>query len=250
MQISEIARREGLSLHTIERDYVQHLILRNLPRRIFIFKGGTCLRIAYHSPRYSEDLDFDAECSKTEAADFYQDTARRLADYGIRAHVIKEPSAAGSFTARLRYEGPLFDGAPLSRGTVRIEVSLRGENVESREQFVPRTPYADVPQLVLIVLAGNHMFAEKTRALIIRRKPRDLYDLHFLIHQDILCSRSLIDEKMKLYERRFAVKAVDEAIKVVGRTWSRDLEPLLGQVPSYDGVAEDVRATFHGRLTA
>jgi predicted nucleotidyltransferase component of viral defense system len=129
-------------------------------------------------------------------------------------------------------------------------VSLRGERVESREVFVPRTPYADVPQLVLIVLAWDHMFAEKTRALIIRRKPRDLYDLHFLIHQDILCSRSLIDEKMKLYERRFAVKAVDEAIKVVGRTWSRDLEPLLGQVPSYDDVAEDVRATFHGRLTA
>lgn len=249
-QIAEIARREGLPLHTVERDYMQHLILRHTARRSLVFKGGTCIRIAYHSPRYSEDLDFDARGDKAETEDLFRETAHRLGDYGIRAEIVEGPSSATGFNARVRYEGPLFDGTPLSRGTVRIEVSLRGEDVKSRELFVPRTPYPDVPQLVLQVLAADHLFAEKTRALIIRKKPRDLYDLHFLIHRDVTCQRSLLDEKMSLYMRRFTLKALDESTRAVGRTWKRDLGPLLGEVPPYESVSEEVISAFHKRFGA
>jgi len=249
-QIAAIARKEGLPLHTVERDYVQHVILRLTATRALVFKGGTCIRIAYGSPRYSEDLDFDAACGRAEAESLFRDAARRMGDYGILASVVMDPSAATSVNARVRYEGPLFDGNPLSRGTVRIEASLRGEDVRSRELFVPRTPYPDVPQLVLQVLAADHLFAEKTRALIIRKKPRDLYDLHFLIHRDVICQRSLLDEKMSLYKRRFTLKALDEANRAVERTWKRDLEPLLGQVPPYETVSRDVRSAFHKRFGA
>lgn len=30
----------------------------------FVFKGGTCLKMAYGSPRYSEDLDFNSDVNK------------------------------------------------------------------------------------------------------------------------------------------------------------------------------------------
>jgi predicted nucleotidyltransferase component of viral defense system len=61
MQLEVIARREGVPLHVVEWDYLQHLFLRHAGRGPLTFKGGTCLRIVYGSPRYSEDLDFNAE---------------------------------------------------------------------------------------------------------------------------------------------------------------------------------------------
>jgi predicted nucleotidyltransferase component of viral defense system len=247
-QVADIARVEGLPLHTVERDYVQHLILRHTARRMLVFKGGTCLRIAYHSPRYSEDLDFDARCSRAGAEDLFRGAARRLGDYGIKASVVGGPASRTNFNVRIRYEGPLFDGAPLSRGTVRIESSLRGGDIDSRELFVPRTPYPDVPQLILRVLTSDHLFAEKARALIIRKKPRDLFDLHFLLHRDITCRRTLLDEKMSLYKRRFTLKALDEAVRAAEETWERDLGSLLSEVPPYASVSRDVKSAFRERF--
>ena len=244
-QIAAIARKEGLPLHTIERDYLQHLILRHVTKGKFVFKGGTCLRIAFGSPRYSEDLDFNSDMDKDEVESHIHETVRRLGDYGITAELIKEQTIGDSFNARLRYEGPLFDGNPLSRGTVWIEVSLRREEVESEEIFRPRTPYPDVPQLVLVTLAENHLLAEKVRALIVRKKARDLFDVHFLIIAGTECSRSLIDKKMRIYDRMFSMKALDTAIKEVETTWIRDLGSLLGDAPPYEQVAREVRSDFH-----
>ena len=49
---------------------------------------------------------------------------------------------------------------------------------------------------------------------------------------------------MSLYKRRFTLKALDEATRAVERTWKRDIEPLLGQVPPYEAVSSDVKSTF------
>src|SRR3989304_747871 len=115
-QLSEIARREGIPLHTVERDYVQHLFLRHAARAPLAFKGGTCLRIAYGSARYSEDLDFTAESTQAEALNLIRSAAARLAEYGIAAVVDERPIAHGSIAGRLRYAGPLFDGTPRAGG--------------------------------------------------------------------------------------------------------------------------------------
>ncbi len=247
LQLSEISRREGVPLHAIERDYVQHLMLRRLPRR-FAFKGGTCLRIAYGSPRYSEDLDFNADNPSSEVGELLRTAAHGLMDFGIRADVTAETPSKGNYLSKLRYEGPLFDGSPRSRGSFRLEVSLRGEEVRTEEKFVSRTPYPDVPQLVLRILTPGHLFAEKTRALIIRRKPRDLFDVHFLLARGIDCSRTLLDKKMELYRKRFSIEALGRAVATSGRTWNRDLEPLLGEVPPFEPLAEEVLSAFHRKV--
>ena len=140
-QLSEISRREGVPLHAIERDYVQHLMLRHIPRP-FVFKGGTCLRIAYGRPRYSEYLDFNANSTFSEVGELLHTAARRLGDYGISPEVTAESPSKINHLAKLRYEGPLFDGNPRSRGSTRLDVSLRGEEVTTEAKFVPRTPYS------------------------------------------------------------------------------------------------------------
>jgi len=248
LQLADIARREGVPLGAIERDYLQHLILRHAAHEPFAFKGGTCLRITLGSPRYSEDLDFNAACGAEEAMELLSTASARLMDYGIRAETVRRRPEAGNLQASILFEGPLFVGTSQSRGSVRIELSLRQERVDLEEAFVPRTPYADVPQLVLRVLTKEHLLAEKARALIIRQKPRDLYDLHFLLSREVVCSRALLDEKLQLYRRKFALTALEEGIRQAGRSWERDLKPLLGQLPPYRAVAESVRSAFRSML--
>ena len=51
----------GFNLGQIEKDYIQHLFLRNLYQKStksLIFKGGTALQKTYSLNRFSEDLDF------------------------------------------------------------------------------------------------------------------------------------------------------------------------------------------------
>lgn len=239
-QLADFARREGVALHVVERDYVQHLILRHAAREPFAFKGGTCLRIAHGSPRYSEDLDFNAPGADAAYAHL-QEAVLRLGDYGIRATVERRPSPGG-LSARVRFAGPLFEGTDRSRGTIRMEISVRGERVKVEEVFVPRTPYADVPQLVLRCLNLEHLFAEKVRALLVRGQPRDLYDVHYLLGRGARSPRALLDAKMQLYGRTFSARALDRGIRKAGSAWKSHLEPLLGMLPPYDVVARDVRS--------
>lgn len=241
VQLETVARREGIPLHIVEWDYLQHLFLRHAAEAPLTFKGGTCLRIAYGSPRYSEDLDFNADGREREALNHLQAAARSLGDYGVRAEVVRRPSREG-LAAILRAEGPLYTGDPRSRAGIRLEVSLRHEAVVSEEAFVPRTPYPDVPQLVLRVLSKDHLLAEKVRALLVRGKPRDLYDVHWLLVRGVTASRELQDRKMGLYRRRFTISGLETGIASARQAWTRDLEPLLGQVPPFEAVADEVRA--------
>ena len=52
----------GISQEQIVREEYEMIILKKLFEsevgKSFVFKGGTALRLAYDSPRFSEDLDF------------------------------------------------------------------------------------------------------------------------------------------------------------------------------------------------
>lgn len=243
-ELAAIARRQGVPLGVVERDYVQHLFLRHVASAPFVFKGGTCIRIAYKSPRYSEDIDFDGEGRADALLGLLTGGAERLGDYGISAELARLP--ASGLHAKLHYEGPLFDGTSQSRGSVRIDVSLRGERVDAEETFVPSTPYVDVPQLVVRALTGPHLLSEKVRALIVRGKARDLYDVHYLFERGVTCRRRLLDDKMKLYGRKFTWKGLETGVNRVRRSWSRDLEILLGSVPPFATVVAAVRERIRG----
>jgi len=240
LQTEKLARREGVPTHVIERDYVQHLLARHVAEDPLVFKGGTCIRIALGSPRFSEDMDFTArESSDVEAA--VLGALKRLRDYGVAASLRRSRAEGGGWNAVVRYEGPLFTGDSRSARSIRLEVSLRPERLDVEEVFVSQARYPDLPQLVLRILRRDHILAEKLRALIIRSKPRDLFDVHFLMSRGVRCPPPLLAEKMRLYGRPFRLSDFDKAVKEAGATWQRDLTGLLGQVPPHAAVAEQAR---------
>ena len=83
-----------------------------------------------------------------------------------------------------------------------------------------------------------------------RGKPRDLYDVHFLFSRGFAVSRELLALKMTLYGKRFTKTGLDRGIVSARRTWDQDLEPLLGQVPPFRPLADEVRRRFDGILSA
>lgn len=240
-QIEKHALKNRVQLFTQERDYIQAAYLSLLYSKTtsFLFKGGTCLRIAYGSPRYSEDLDFNSVLEEDEAYRALETAVKELGYFGIRAEIRNKRMSRSGFGFSLSYRGPLYDGRDITKGLVRIDVSLRGEKVS--EDMIPvRTEYDDVKTFIVSAATLDHIFAEKVRALLVRGMARDLYDLWFLLERGIKPDLELINSKLTLYDKTYSREELKGKIFELGKSWTKDLMPLLGVVVPYDVVAKRV----------
>ena len=96
-------KRLSLRLQTTElnirREFIQHQFLRFFYQQPnaqkFFFKGGTALRIAYQSPRFSEDLDFDSRLSFNELERAIQSTLELMDKDGIMSEILESKKTSG-----------------------------------------------------------------------------------------------------------------------------------------------------------
>lgn len=240
-QLRRLAQRTRIGLQPQERDYIQHLFLYLLytaPRRENVglhFKGGTAIRIVYGSPRFSEDLDFNSDLTLEETRIQLQGVVEELSGFGVHGILRNERRSPQGVGLELSYQGPLFDGRAATKGKVRVDVSLRREQVALEHPLIG-TEYHDVEPFILSVLSREHLFAEKVRALFVRAKPRDLYDLWFLLNRGVTADRALINAKLALYDQTFEEPQLKKAIHTAQADWERDLKPLLASVPDLSGV--------------
>jgi predicted nucleotidyltransferase component of viral defense system len=240
-QIQRIAQRNGIGMQVQERDYVQHLILWLLYSRSqeLVFKGGTALRLVYGGNRYSEDLDFNGPADLVVLRSLWSVVVARLSDFGIVAETRNDWVSDTGYSFDVSFQGPLYDGRDHSKGKVRVDVNRRPEDVEARRELVA-LEYDDVRPFVVTVLAPEHMLAEKLRALLVRGKPRDLYDVWLLLHQGVRLDPALVERKLTLYEMAWSPDALAEALERVRVGWERDLRHLLPQFVPYEVVREGV----------
>ncbi len=240
-QLQSYSAKVGVPMQTIERDYIQTVFLYELYKQsnTFFFKGGTCLRMGYKLNRYSEDLDFNYNDPPENGIKVLNSISARLNDFSIESQIKKVSFSMSGFTTRLRYKGPLYNGTERSLGAIKIDVSCRKEQVETTTQ--PYHPvYDDCPSFVMRCLTLDHLFAEKIRALLIRNKPRDLYDVWFL-SADMAFDRMLINEKLKLYNLSIKDIDIDRVFSSIEKDWKQDIQPLLGFVPDIHEIKLVVR---------
>jgi predicted nucleotidyltransferase component of viral defense system len=253
-QIQRIAQRNGVGMQVQERDYLQHLILWHLYRRtqMLIFKGGTALRLVYGGNRYSEDLDFNGPDDTSELKALWRDVVEGLEDFGIVAEIRNSRCASlcnderawdsdVGYSFDVSFQGPLHDGRDRSKGKVRVDVNQRQEEVATHRELVS-SPYDDVRPFVVTALALDHLLAEKLRALLVRGKPRDLYDIWLLLRQGEEPDLTLIERKLALYDREWEREALEDAIENLRTEWGRDLRHLLPQFVPYEVAREPVEA--------
>ena len=214
-QLQEI-RPERVPLHILELDYVQAVVLRGVyARDDLVFKGGTCLRKLHGLPRFSEDLDFSLaspDVGEAEVRATVEEGASMMGRAGMLVEVKGWKARRGGYLCRLRYEGPLFTGDDLSRGTLQVEVS-RTVPIKEPVWTSIASDYVDAGTFLVRAMDPKEMAAEKLRSLRQRRKPRDLLDVWFLLGKGTRPEREFLAQKLDqvgLEPELTAVELVEE----------------------------------------
>lgn len=231
-KLDEIARRAQTSLLNVAREYVQNLFLSGFYKQEraedIYFKGGTALRLIYGSPRFSEDLDFSAgipNCSIFE--DVLQEALVVLERVGLKVGVVEfKPTIGGClaiFTAEL--EGLSFD--------ISLQVSLRKKDLKG-EPFLVSNLF--VPEYQVVALSEGALAGEKVEALLTRGKPRDFFDLYFML-------RKRMDFRLTEQQRECIFEKLGRLDKDEVR---KDVEPFLPK--GYHLVAKDLPAALEREL--
>ncbi|MCK4717990.1 MAG: nucleotidyl transferase AbiEii/AbiGii toxin family protein [Thermoplasmata archaeon] len=235
-----------MPLHVVERDYVQCLYLREIFElaESLVFKGGTALRHVHGLDRYSEDLDFNHPEDRETIISLTKKAAKRLERYGIRAGNRDLRWSTTGLGFSLSFQGPLYRGASPSKGKIRVDISTREEDAPSENALV-RTDYADVKGFWVRVLTQEELAAEKFRALVIRGKPRDLFDLWYLYRHGMTPDKKTVEKKLALYSMDLAKMNTEEILEKATAQWEQDISILLRQKPPLDVVMEDIKGLFN-----
>lgn len=213
-QITALAKRFDIDEFTILREYLQLVFLSSLyslgeGEKIY-FKGGTAIHLLFNSFRFSEDLDFTSLLNERELKKLLKkivvQVRLEIPDLKLNSLKIKKTS----LTARLVYHVPEFK-IPL---TVYLEFSLR-EKPKTREVSILKTLFPISPYPVIVHLSPKEILAEKVRALMIREKGRDLFDIWYLATKEIKFDWKLINQKMKYYQREITKERILKKIKTL-----------------------------------
>jgi len=174
------SRKLGIAVEQIVREELEIAFLRPLlESRIgnsLAFKGGTALRLAYGSPRFSDDLDFSA-LAPIEEKDFRKASlmaARNVPEATLVEALAKYYTLFALFQLRVP-----FIGRPFS---MKVEISRRRESWKPGRDFELKLLSSEVTNLTVLaqVATLDRLAKDKRKALKARRQPRDLYDLWFI----------------------------------------------------------------------
>ncbi len=178
--VSDLAKKYQTTEENIWWEYCQHLFLSYFyqqegSEKIY-FKGGTALRIVYRSPRFSEDLDFSTSLSGSKKIEkIILGTLLSIEREGVDVELEEAKITTGGYLSTVEFK------INQKKITVKIEISQRakrefGELITISNDFI--LPY------VLIQLGEEQLIEEKLQALLTRQKPRDFYDLYFLLRSN------------------------------------------------------------------
>jgi len=197
--IKNLAKKYQTRADNIIREYIQHLFLSSLYKQKeaqqLCFKGGTALKIIYQSPRFSEDLDFSFKnhWSKTKLENLFINVLGGISQENINIELKEAKATAGGYLGILGYD--LFD----FKNEIFFEVSLRKKGKLEKETTMIVSDF--IPSYLIIQLSDKQIIQEKMAALLERGKPRDYYDLYFILRHPILRKHLKKEELEKVKEK-------------------------------------------------
>jgi len=247
----------------IEKDYVLGWLLAGLAQMSFgqhwIFKGGTCIKKCYFETyRFSEDLDFSLLPHAPGTQEALIDQLRALTTSVAAMSGLEFPpdqidvkprrnqQGQPTFEGRVGYRGPLvYPGSP----KLRFDFTQQEVVIERPVARPILHPYPDdLPAAAAVsAYSFNELLSEKTRALLERSRPRDLYDVVHLLENapsdlDLVGVQRLFGQKCA--NKSVAVPSCAEFVRIVNSDselrseWSNMLAHQLPALPDLDGFLE------------
>jgi len=189
-ELNELAIKLQGGFVNVAREYAQNLFLDHFysfkDAGSILFKGGTALRILYKSPRFSEDLDFSTKSiNKKLIEDLLQDTCEKLDQEGMKVDILESKATSGGYICILVFR------VGEHKFNISIEISGR-KNKISGDIMLVDNPY--IPAYTVMALKKDELISEKIEALIDRKKPRDYFDLYFMLRADLLPDKKVLKQ--------------------------------------------------------
>lgn len=224
--ILERATEWHLRPDVVEKDYVLGWLLAGLAQHpiastLWIFKGGTCIKKCYFETyRFSEDLDFsllpaapytaiDLRQSLVEVARYVNEMSGLVfPEQFIEVRERRNKQGQPTFQGRLAYGGPL---RPIENPTpprVLIDITNYEPVLDSAPRRSVFHPYPDnLPDdTQVFAYSMDELIAEKTRALYERTRPRDLYDVIYIL--DNPPEMLHLSRACELFQKKCGVKSI------------------------------------------
>lgn len=197
--IKELATKWQTNTVNITREYIQHLFLSYLYQspesEKLAFKGGTALRLLFRSPRFSEDLDFTGDIKPFHIKSLLSHTIEKISKEEIVFETKESKPTTGGYLALYRCK---INGEYIG---LELNISLRFK--ARAEPILVTSPL--LPSYQCMVLPVRELVREKCEALLTRHKPRDYYDLYFLLRER-LGIEAILPLKNRLME---SIKSLD-----------------------------------------
>ena len=187
-----------------EREILSYLSDKGIAKSL-VFQGGTSLKIAYGSPRFSVDLDF----VRTSIGD---DDLKKLCE-GLDRH-LKEKYPDFDFEVKVQKDTPelqrvmLKISHPSLPNKVRIPIEKFNMVAYTHEKHKDG-------EMMLTVEAKEELMADKIVALMFRKfvKAGDVYDLYYLAERGVKPNIYLIRFKINDYGEELSQNTVRKAIE-------------------------------------
>lgn len=178
VEAKKLAGTIGVSQEVIIMEAYQMSLLDELGgsplSKKLVFKGGTCLRLAYNSFRFSEDLDF-SQLSPTSFSYFSQIIKKIVAKY-------PEMRLVDLFNMPQTLFAKIIVSVNQLKVGIKIEVSKRQEIWREGKNYQLKLLQSPASPLTPLIFVANleQIYQDKIQATQSRRKPRDWFDLWFL----------------------------------------------------------------------
>jgi len=250
-ELTDIGRLKRLSLANAEKDYLQDLILLSIYSRVgdeLVFKGGTCLYKIYGLNRFSEDLDFTL-VKMVDAGKLSENITHDLNLFNIKGRIKETKKYGNEINVRMLFNGPLYKGGKETQCFIPLNISLREKTILDAKKETIKPMYREIPNFDVFIMHEKEILAEKIRAILTRNKPRDVYDLWFLLrHKGLSIDSGTVNKKLKPHNLVFDQEDLIHKIKRKKQLWNPDLKNLIiGELPVFDEVAGEISVRLQHR---
>lgn len=237
--IIKIARKEKLSLGILEKDFVLTYILRRIYnsdlKNKLIFKGGTALHKIYLHKRLSVDLDF-TELNKSSL----EEIRKVIESKGINSKIKDVKEDKESINIILSYLSILN-----FKNNIRIQISKREKPILNVIKKRLKSYFYE--DFEVLTFEFEELIAEKIRALIQRNKPRDYFDIYYILNEKNIKLNSIIKlakQKLKNVDDHYDANKIFDNLDAVEKSWEKDLKELILDMPDFNKVIEKLRKYF------
>lgn len=222
--IEKLAREQKIAPLNIIREYLEmevlYFISKSKLSENIIFYGGTALRLAYQSFRFSEDLDFlfvkNLRFGKKKLKESLQIVAAENKGVVLEEVIGKRLTLFGL----LHIENEMLKH-PIR---IKIEISKRKNGIKS-ENLLLTSPISN-KEIILKTAGLESIYQMKQKAIKNRDMPRDWFDFWYLSQK--LGKNKMINKKFPFNKNEFSRElkrwlpqnrwlSIDLAIKFYGR---------------------------------